>query len=594
MKKSLYLIAFLASNLAWGQSNMVVTNTTADAVMAGNYNPASYNSGINALPSTIAADLNQSISADSLRTYVQKLASFTNRNTSSLFNTSTTTGLGAANNWVEAKFKQLSAQRNNRLLVSRMNFSATVCSATKTFNEVFAVLPGTDLTDKSIIIVEGHMDSRCENNCDANCNAPGVSDNATGSALVLEAARVLSKYNLKATVVFLLTVGEEQGLYGSTAFANYSYSKSRNIRMVLNNDIAGTTLCGPCSSAPSCVPGDVATNSLRIFSYGSANSIHKQLVRFVKLEYTEQIKPIAAVPMTINIMSAEDRTGRSSDHVPFRSKGYAAVRVICQNENGDGSGSCGIVHSVRDNEQIDTNNDGIPDAFSVDFDYLARNAVINTNAIAMAAQSVKAPTSFTAKYVSPNKISLTITDATNAPTYRVALRSATNDWDSVYTVTGKAPSVIFVGNGSTVRYVSVASVNANNVESLFSGELSVTVPATTPATNQVVGISYNMDQLLRTPASPIKGIEVLRNYPNPFDESTYVVLKNEAEQQFDDAYLTIRKGDGTLIEKRKIQIKPGLNEYLFDYKNDGRIEVFYYTFETENQVIATNRMMMRH
>ena len=592
MKKIFYLIAFLASNLALAQSNIVVTNTTADAVMAGNYNTASYSSGINALPADIAADLNQSISADSLRTYVRKLASFTNRNTSSLFNTSTTSGLGAANNWVEAKFKQLSAQRNNRLLVSRMTFSATICSSTKTFNEVFAVLPGTDLTDKSIIIVEGHMDSRCENSCDANCNAPGVSDNATGSALVLETARVLSKYNLKATVVFLLTVGEEQGTIGSTAFANYSSGKSRNIRMVLNNDIAGTTLCGPCSSAPSCVPGNVATNSLRIFSYGSANSIHKQLVRFVKLEYAEQIKPMAAVPMTINIMSAEDRTGRSSDHVPFRSKGYAAMRVICQNENGDGSGSCGIVHSVRDNEQIDTNNDGILDDVSVDFDYLARNAVINANAIAMAGQSVKAPNSFTAKYVSPNKISLTITDASNAPAYRVALRSATNDWDSVYTVTGKAPTVIFVGNGSTTRYVSVAAVNTNSVESLFSGELTISVPATTPKTNQVAGINF-ADQLLRAPESPIKGLQVLQNYPNPFDESTYVVLKNEAEQQFNDVYLTIRKGDGTLIEKRKIQIMPGLNEYLFDYKNDGRIEVFYYTFETDNQVIATNRMMLR-
>ena len=281
------------------------------------------------------------------------------------------------------------------------------------------------------------MDSRCENSCDPNCNAAGVSDNATGSALVLEAARVLSKYNLKATVVFLLTVGEEQGLYGSKAFSNYSYSKARKIRAVLNNDIAGTTLCGPCSSQPSCTPGDVSATSVRIFSYGSSNSIHKQLVRYIKLEYNEQIKPMAAVPMTINIMSAEDRTGRSSDHVPFRSNGYAAVRIIGQNENGDGSGTCGIVHTVKDNEQIDTNNDGILDDFSVDFDYLARNAVINTNAIAMAAQSVIAPTAFTVKFNNPNKLTVTITDNTNAPKYRIALRSLTNDWDSVYTVTVK-------------------------------------------------------------------------------------------------------------------------------------------------------------
>ena len=592
MKKCFYLICFLAGNLAFGQTNMVVTNTTADAVMAGNYSPSTYSSGINALPSVIAADLNQNTSPDSLKDYVRKMEAFTNRNTASIANPSATFGLGAANNWVEAKFRQLSAQRNNRLLVSRLTFSATICSTTRTYNEVFAVLPGTDLTNKSIIIVEGHIDSRCENSCDPNCVAPGVSDNATGSALVIEAARILSKYNLKATVVFLLTVGEEQGLWGSKAFANYSSGKQRQIRMVMNNDIAGTTLCGPCSSQPSCTPGNVALSSLRIFSYGSANSIHKQLVRYVKLQYNEEIKPAAAVPMTINIMSAEDRTGRSGDHVPFRSKGYAAVRVVCQNENGDGSGSCGVVHSVRDNEKIDANNDGVFDEFSVDFDYLARNTVINANAIAMAAQSVKAPTSFTAKYLSPNKITVTITDASNANKYRIALRSSTNDWDSVYTVTAKNSTISFIGNSSTVRYVSVAAVNSNNVESLFSGEISVTVPATA-ATNQMAGVSY-LERLLKAPTSSVQGIEVLRNYPNPFDESTYVVLKNDSDRQIDDAYLIIRKGDGTLVERRKIQITQGINEYLFDYKNNGQIEVFYYTFETDNKVIATNRMIMRH
>lgn len=595
MRKYIYCLVTLVSHLAFGQSNITVTNATADAVMAGNYSPATYNSGINASASTISAAINQGISADSLKAYVRKLAGFTNRNTNTIGNTST--GLGAANSWIEAKFRQLSAQRNNRLLVSRMTFTAAICSSTnRTYNEVFAVLPGTDLTDKSIILVEGHIDSRCEDGCNTTCNAPGVSDNATGSALVLETARVLSNYNLKATVVFLLTVGEEQGLYGSKAFANYSAGKNRQIRMVLNNDIAGTTLCGPCSSAPSCVAGNVAANSMRIFSYGSVNSIQKQLARYIKLEYAEQIKPVAAFPMTINIMSGEDRTGRSSDHVPFRSQGYAAVRMMSQNENGDGSGSCGIVHSVKDNEQIDTNGDGILDDFSVDFDYLARNAVINANAMAMGAQSVKAPTSFTAKYVATNKLSLTITDATNAPAYRIALRSLTNDWDSVYTVTTKTPTIVFVGNSSTVRYISVAAVNADGAESLFSGEATVSVPAARTASQEtVVSFLDNfLDKLSRPSVTSESSVEVLQNYPNPFDESTYMVLKNTAEKQYDDAYLTIRKNDGTLIERRKIQIKPGVNEYLFSYKNEGRVEVFYYTIEVENKPLATTRMFMRH
>ena len=96
------------------------------------------------------------------------------------------------------------------------------------------------------------------------------------------------------------------------------------------------------------------------------------------------------------------------------------------------------------------------------------------------------------------------------------------------------------------------------------------------------------------PTASRAGIQILRNYPNPFDESTYMVLKNESDATYKEAYLTIRKGDGTLVERRKIGILPGVNEYLFSYRNEGQIDVFYYTFEVNDKVIATHRMMMRH
>lgn len=234
------------------------------------------------------------------------------------------------------------------------------------------------------------------------------------------------------------------------------------------------------------------------------------------------------------------------------------------------------------------------DDFSVDFDYLARNTVINANALAMAAQSVKAPTTLTAKYTTTNTLSLTITDASNAPRYRVALRSLTNDWDSVYTVTTKTPTIAYGGNSSTVRYVSVAAVNNDGVESLFSGEVSVSVPAARIASQETISFLDNfLDKLSRPTVVSGSTVEVLQNYPNPFDESTYMVLRNTDDKLYNDAYLTIRKGDGSLVERRKIQIKPGLNEYLFDYKNDGKIEVFYYTVEVDNKKLATTRMLMR-
>lgn len=78
---------------------------------------------------------------------------------------------------------------------------------------------------------------------------------------------------------------------------------------------------------------------------------------------------------------------------------------------------------------------------------------------------------------------------------------------------------------------------------------------------------------MRAPASTKPGLEILRNYPNPFDASTCMVLRSETNPQHEETYLTVRKGDGTLLERRKITIQQGMNEYRFDYGNDGGIGV---------------------
>src|SRR6202000_775537 len=105
---------------------------------------------------------------------------------------------------------------------------------------------------------------------------------------------------------------------------------------VLNNDVIGGIICGHTSSAPGC-PGfeNIDSTHVRLFSYGGFNSFHKGLSRFIKLEYKEMIQPYAAVPMTINIMTPEDRTGRGGDHMPFRALGYPAMRFTAENEYGD-------------------------------------------------------------------------------------------------------------------------------------------------------------------------------------------------------------------------------------------------------------------
>ena len=241
------------------------------------------------------------------------------------------------------------------------------------------------------------MDSRCEDNCDIHCPAHGMEDNGSGVALVIELARVMSRYVFDHTIVFMTVTGEEQGLAGSNAFSDYALAQGLAIKAVFNNDIVGGIICGETSSPPSC-PGlnHIDSTQVRLFSHGGFNSPHKALSRFIKLEYQEMIRPLSAVPMLLTIMSAEDRTGRGSDHIPFRENGYYAMRFCSANEHGNADVSDPEYHdrqhTTNDILGVDTDGDLEIDSFFVDFNYLARNTIINGNSAAMAALGPETPT----------------------------------------------------------------------------------------------------------------------------------------------------------------------------------------------------------
>src|SRR5207245_8159670 len=88
---------------------------------------------------------------------------------------------------------------------------------------VYAILPGSDpKLAKTIFIVSGHYDSRPSNVMDAQADAPGADDDASGTAVSVECARLLSKASAKgggtyrATILFAAVSGEEEGLVGGT------------------------------------------------------------------------------------------------------------------------------------------------------------------------------------------------------------------------------------------------------------------------------------------------------------------------------------------------------------------------------------------
>jgi hypothetical protein len=575
MRNLLFTLFLITSNLLNSQANLLVTNSVADQVIKGNFNPLQFSSSN---PVTdhqqIVQYLQNNVRPDSLKSYILKLATFDNRNTGS-DTLSSTTGIGAARRWAFSKFQEFSSLSENRLIPSYFQFDQPICSMSQHRN-ILAVLPGTDATHHEVIIIEGHIDSRCETSCDILCQAQGIEDNSSGSALVLELARVMSQFSFPNTIVFMLTTGEEQGLYGANAFALYCQNNSIPVKAVLNNDVIGGVICGNTSSAPSC-PGlnDVDSTQVRIFSYGGFNSPYKQLSRFVKLQYKEELLQHVTVPMLISIMTSEDRSGRSGDHVPFRQKSFTACRFTSANEHGDASNSAGYTdrqHTSEDILGIDTDLNGEIDSFFVDFNYLARNAVINATGATIAAKGPKKPDFLIHTIVGPGLI-IEITDQTQYSTYRVGLRTLTNDWDTVYTMSGIADTIYPVQANN--YFVSVASVDEFGMESLFSKEINI------------FDSQVSLNEIETDDSKPF---HLLQNRPNPFDEATVIGVYMKNPVKYRSAWINIEDLNGKEIERIPIDLNKEINEVQYEH-GYGRTGTFIYSLYVDNRKIESRSMV---
>lgn len=572
MKHFALILSCILSVYTFGQTNILTTNPTAGQILQGNYLPANY-TATNVINNhnSIIQGINQSVNADSLKSYIIKLATFQNRNTGA-DTVSLTTGIGAARKWVLSKFNEISADNDNRLVSSYLQFDQQICNMNQHKN-IFGVLPGTDVNNHEVIIIEGHIDSRCDGVCDSLCVAEGIEDNATGTALVIELARVMSKYTFENTIVFMATIGEEQGLYGANAFAQYSIDNNVPVKAVLNNDVIGGIFCGQTSSAPSCPGlGDIDSLQVRLFSFGGFNSSSKQLARFIKLQYKEELLPIVSVPMTVTIMSAEDRTGRGGDHIPFRQKGFPAMRFTSANEHGDASNGPGYTdrqHTSDDVLGVDTDNDLIIDSFFVDFNYLKRNAVTNGIGSAMAAIGPFSP-SLSVTALNGPAIEVTITNQTQYNQYRIGIRTLTNDWDSVYTMTGLIDTIY--PPQSNTYFVSVASLDTNNIESLFSEEKLV--------------FATGVDEL----KEQTKGYELLQNKPNPFDEATIISVKANKKLTYKNAEILIQDMNGNTIEKLPIELNDEISEVTYHH-GYGKVGIYAYSLVIDGKIVSTKRMI---
>ena len=389
----------------------------------------------------------------------------------------------------------------------------------------------------------------------------------------------------------MIVTGEEQSLVGSQAFTDYVKKSNIKLKAVSNNDVSGGVFCGRTSSAPSCpFFGDIDKTGLRIFSFGGFNSSHKQWARYIKLEYKEQVSKIASQFTDVRIMTAEDRTGRGGDHQPFRQGGYTAVRLTAANENGNGNINPSYKdrqHTSRDSLGIDTNGDGIEDSLYVDVDYLARNALVNGNSLAMAALSPDT-INLTAHVIVSNRVRVKFNSPTVYPAYRVAVRSLTDDWDTVYTVTGKTVDTITVPYANNTNFfISAASADNLNVESFFSTEYTLSVA------QQLILLSTNANTAARTRRTPDSyGIALLQNQPNPFDDNTRITIMSGTSVFIDRCWINISSINGKMIERIRVPLKKGVNEVLFNH-NYHIAGTYIYSLMIDGMPVQSKKMIFQ-
>lgn len=580
----LYLILIFQSLFVCAQYNMEFSNPEAEAVFFGNYNPDVYTpSVILNHPDSILHGVVNDVSKDSLYHYLEKIDSYHNRNSGS-DTVSDTHGIGAVRRWIHKKLEEVSEQNENRLLVTYLTFDADICGQFVHRN-VIGVLPGLDTTNKEILVIEGHYDTRCEGVCDTACYSPGMEDNGSGTVLVMELARIMSKYAFNHTILFTLTTAEDQGLYGAKALAWHLWQNDLEVKAVLNNDVIGGVICGYTSSPPSCpYPDHIDSTHVRIFSKSSwddssAVSPHKQLARYIQMNQVERINPLLQTPMNINIIISEDRVGRSGDHIPFRERGYTAIRFCSQNEHGNGTGTPpDRQHTTTDVLGVDTSvpPNGIIDSFYVDMGYLRRNSIMNGVNLGLLAISPPGPTPIFTPIPHGVEIQIHGTD-TVYQHYRVGVRSqgsGTLNFDSVLTFQNTTNLTINYLPEDKECYFSVANVH-NGVESLFSSEY----------TTMIVGVD-EIHQISND-------LTLYQNQPNPVTSYTEFIVLAQKDFPGKNSCITINDLMGREVVRLNHTLLKGKN--ILRFQNElGLQGVYTYSLWLDNRVIKTRKIVFVH
>ncbi len=339
------------------------------------------------------------VSPAQIQSSIEKLVSFHNRSTLSSMDTDLPPGQGvsAAADWIAGEFQRYSDACGGCLEVKRDTFTQEAepppqgrIPKPTTIANIYAILHGSDPKQAArMILVTGHYDSRNSDTMNTKGEAPGANDDASGVAVSLECARILSRLKLPATLVFVAVAGEEQGLNGSRHLAPLAKSEGWQLEDVLNNDIVGgNTTPGETLQDKSVVrvfsegiPAAATPDEIkRITALGlESDSPSRELARAIA-DVSRSYQP--ATPFHPVLVFRRDRYLRGGDHSSFNQEGFAAVRFTEWREDYDHQHqNVRVENGVQYGDLLQF----------VDFDYVARVALVNGAAMAMLAAAPPPP-----------------------------------------------------------------------------------------------------------------------------------------------------------------------------------------------------------
>jgi Zn-dependent M28 family amino/carboxypeptidase len=395
-----------------------------------------------------------------LRATITALVGFGTRHTLS-DTRSDTRGIGAARRWVKTRFEAISRDCGGclEIVTPSQVFSGKRIPQPTEVMDVVAIKRGS-ADPRRVVLITGHLDSRVSDVMNTTSDAPGANDDASGVAALIEAARLLSKQDNRAPLVFAALSGEEQGLYGGKVLADYAVAHGWQVEAELNNDIVGNSRGQN---------GVIDNTVVRVFSEGTKSNETPAQAAYRRYHGGEVDSPSRNLARTmarladqylpdfrVRMVYRTDRYARGGDQVPFLAAGYPAVRVTEAHED-----------YTRQHQDLRT-QDGVrygDTIDGIDFRYLARVTALDAITMAALSRAPAPPTDVNVHGALATDTTLDWRKVPDAAGYRVHRRDTTApQWQHARAV-GDVDHAVLKDVVIDDWFFGVSSVSADGYES---------------------------------------------------------------------------------------------------------------------------------